>query len=111
MRNPYKWMNDQNAVKINAKDPEAFMKMYNQKVNKFRTECEAQEDKAVAELSESILAKQFEAIELKLNDDDIKECLLEEIKETDTEHLVKNTDVDQMTFEPMKFNANKTDEQ
>lgn len=29
MRNPYKWMNDQNAVKINAKDPEAFMKMYN----------------------------------------------------------------------------------
>lgn len=41
MRNPYKWMNDQNAVKINAKDPEAFMKMYNQKVNKFRVECEA----------------------------------------------------------------------
>jgi len=64
----------------------------------------------VAQLSESILAKQFEAIELKLNDDDIKECLLEEIKETDTEHSVKNTDADQMSFEPMKFNANKTDE-
>lgn len=30
MLNPYKWMNDKNALKINAKDPDAFQKIYNE---------------------------------------------------------------------------------
>lgn len=48
-----------------------------------------------------------------MNDDDIKECLLEEIKESDTEHLLKIADADQMSFEPepKKFNANKSDKE
>lgn len=36
MLNPYKWMNDKNAVKINAKDPNAFLKIYNDQIEKFR---------------------------------------------------------------------------